>query len=103
RMALPAGWASTLDARRGQEIVVGIRPEDLSLETVAAGGTIGARADVREPLGNEVLMHWDTPVGPLVSRIPGQHAPGVGESATLHFAWDRLHLFDVTSEQALEV
>ena len=51
--------------------------------------------------GSEVLVHWTTPVGTLLSRIPGQVAPGVGESRTLHFAPEKLHLFDSKTEQAL--
>jgi len=101
RMVLPGNWAAALEARHGKAVVVGIRPEDLTLSSTGAGTGITARADVREPLGNEVLVHWDSPVGALISRIPGQVSPGAGESATLHFTWERLHLFDATSEQAL--
>jgi multiple sugar transport system ATP-binding protein len=101
RFAPSAEWGATLRSRHGQEVVVGIRPEDLTLAPVAASGDLGARVEVREPLGNEVLVHWDSPLGALVSRIPGQEAPREGESATLHFAWERVHLFDATNEQAL--
>ena len=101
RLSPPAAWSGRLAARRGQEVTLGIRPEDLSLEANGPGGEIAARADVREPLGSEVLVHWTSPVGALVSRIPGQSAPEAGESATLHFAWERIHLFDPASEEAI--
>jgi len=98
----PATWSGRLAGRRGQDVTLGIRPEDLTLEANGAGAAIPARADVREPLGSEVLVHWTSPVGALVSRIPGQMAPGAGESATLHFSWERLHLFDPASEEAID-
>ena len=36
----------------------------------------------------------------LVSRVAGQ-APGAGESAVLHFARSRIHLFDPETERAI--
>jgi multiple sugar transport system ATP-binding protein len=98
---LPPAFGGRLGAVRGRKVTVGIRPEDLHLEPVAPGGTIEARADVVEPLGNEVLVHWASPVGTLVSRVQGQIAPGVGSSAALHFAFEKLHFFDPDSEEAL--
>ncbi len=56
---------------------------------------------MREPLGNETLVHWKSPAGELVSRVPGQKAPEVGAQATLHCALDKLHLFDPQTEQSL--
>jgi multiple sugar transport system ATP-binding protein len=101
RMTPPATWGGRLAPRRGQDVMLGVRPEDLTLESGGNGAGIPARADVREPLGSEVLVHWTSPVGALVSRIPGQTAPGVGESVTLHFAWERTHVFDPASEEAI--
>jgi multiple sugar transport system ATP-binding protein len=92
--------AASLAKFDGGTVTAGVRPEDLVLET-ASGGAIPAKVEVREPLGNEVLVHWTTPVGTLLSRIPGQVAPGVGESRTLHFAPEKLHLFDSKTETAL--
>jgi multiple sugar transport system ATP-binding protein len=99
RIALPVGTA----AAGGRPVVVGIRPEDFSLAALPGAGTVDARVEVREPLGNEVLVHWTSPFGPLVSRVPGQTAPAVGEEARLHFAFDKVHLFDAENEQALEI
>uniref|UniRef100_A0A832I1W6 sn-glycerol-3-phosphate ABC transporter ATP-binding protein UgpC n=1 Tax=Eiseniibacteriota bacterium TaxID=2212470 RepID=A0A832I1W6_UNCEI len=100
-IALPAALAGGLAAHRGRSVQVGIRPEDLSLAPAVAGGQIPARVEVREPLGNEVLVHWSTPLGELVSRVPGQRAPDVGEAATLHFPHDKLRFFDPETERAL--
>jgi multiple sugar transport system ATP-binding protein len=86
---------------RGAAVTVGIRPEDLHLEPVAGGATLPARVEVREPLGNETLVHWTSPVGSLVSRVPGQSAPDVGASATLHCPLAKIHLFDTASERSL--
>jgi len=99
---LPPAVAERLATRRGRGVTVGIRPEDLHLEPAGAGGRIEARADVVEPLGNEVLVHWASPLGTLVSRVQGQIAPEVGASAPLHFAFEKMHFFDPESEEALD-
>jgi len=80
---------------------VGLRPEDLTLTGGGSGGEIPARAEVLEPLGNEVLVHWRTPVGSLVSRVSGRPAPAVGEGLVLHYAFERLRFFDPDSGVAL--
>jgi multiple sugar transport system ATP-binding protein len=98
RIALPGARGAD-----GRPVVVGIRPEDLSLAALPAAGSVEARVEVREPLGNEVLVHWTSPFGALISRVPGQSAPAVGETARLHFAYDKVHLFDAESERALDV
>jgi len=100
-IAPPASLAGALARLDGGTVTVGVRPEDLVPEA-AGGGAIPAQVEVREPLGNEVLVHWTTPVGSLLSRIPGQVAPAVGENRTLHFASEKLHLFDPKTEQALD-
>jgi multiple sugar transport system ATP-binding protein len=101
-LALPATFMERLAPVRGGRVTVGIRPEDLSLEPVGEGGCIQARADVVEPLGNEVLVHWQSPLGPLMSRVQGQVAPDIGADAPLYFRFEKLHFFDPASEVALD-
>ena len=93
----PAGLA----ARRGGPVTLGVRPEDLTLQPSGAGGTLPATLDVREPLGNEALLYWNTPAGAVVSRITGDSLPDEGAQATLHFRYDRVRWFDPESETAL--
>jgi len=94
----PAG----LRARRGSAVTIGVRPEDLTLRENGAGSAIPATLDVCEPLGNEALLYWSTPAGPVVSRLAGEPPPAEGARATLHFRHDRLRWFDPESERALE-
>jgi multiple sugar transport system ATP-binding protein len=96
-VSVPDSFA-VLGARRGRPVLLGVRPEDLTLEATGPGGSLRGRVEVSEPLGNEVLVHWSSPVGALVSRVQGQHAPKVGEQADLHFTFAKLHAFDPESE-----
>ncbi len=99
---LPAELGAALETVRGKPVTVGVRPEDLTLAPAGPSGQITATVDVVEPLGNEVLVHWTSPVGILLSRIPGQESPRVGASMPLHFAFAKLHFFDPTTEQTLD-
>jgi multiple sugar transport system ATP-binding protein len=99
-IALGDAQRAALAGHRGQRIVVGIRPEDLHLEQ-QPGVALSATVEVVEPLGNETLVHWSSPIGSLVSRVPGQGAPAVGSRAMLHSSLAKLHLFDAASERSL--
>jgi multiple sugar transport system ATP-binding protein len=102
-VALSPERARALDPLRGRTVTVGVRPEDLVLQATGPGGRLEGQVELREPLGNEVLVHWRTPVGLLVSRVGGSGAPQVGDQATLHYAFDRLRFFDPASERAVDV
>jgi multiple sugar transport system ATP-binding protein len=99
---LPPDVAARLVTRRGKGVTLGVRPEDLLLEERGAGVTLDGIVDVREPLGNEVLVHLDTPVGKFIARYPGQDVPAVGSKAKLHFSFGKLHCFDPDTELALK-
>ncbi len=101
RIALDSPGRAAVSERAGAEVTVGVRPEDLRLANGAGGLAIPATVEVREPLGNETLVHWRWAAGTLVSRVPGQKAPGVGESVTLHCSLEKLHFFDPASERSL--
>ena len=102
KILVPAAIAARLRPLAGKTVTAGIRPEDLTLAPPASGGgSIPARVEVREPLGNEVLVHWTSAVGAIVSRVPGQTAPAVGEAAPLHFAFEKMHFFHPETEVAL--
>ena len=94
----PAGLA----ARRGRPVTMGVRPEDLLADGAGAEGTIEATLDVREPLGNETLLYWSTPAGPLVSRLTGGGpAPEPGARGRLGFRYEKLRWFDPETRLAL--
>ena len=96
---LPAEIAARLGSRSGRSVTLGVRPEHW---VPGAGGIqIAGTADVVEPLGSEVLTHWASPLGTLISRTPGATGPRVGERATLGCEVARLHFFDPESGKSL--
>jgi multiple sugar transport system ATP-binding protein len=85
------------------EVVVGIRPEDV---LAAAGGpaSVAGRVELVEPLGSETLVTTRcADRTALVARFPARTAVAVGEQIRLGLNTQNLHLFDKLTEQSLLV
>ncbi|AHG93795.1 ABC transporter related protein (plasmid) [Gemmatirosa kalamazoonensis] len=77
----------------GDDLTLGIRPEDVALERTADGTGGAGRVVLVERLGGTSHVHVD--VGPhrLVAALTGDALPDVGEAVTPRFSVDRVHLF----------
>jgi multiple sugar transport system ATP-binding protein len=100
--AIPPEWRAALQARAGQEVVLGVRPEHWRM-TTGAGAAVGlaGRVAVREPLGNETLVHVDTAAGEVVVRLAQIEPPAVEEQVALVPDSANLHAFDPSSGASL--
>ena len=97
----PSPLPQSLASRAGRRVTLGVRPEDLALRGNGSGGSLPAKLEVREPLGNEELLYWSTSAGPVISRLTGEKGPDPGQTATLHFRFEKLRWFDPETELAL--
>jgi sn-glycerol 3-phosphate transport system ATP-binding protein len=90
--------AAAFDAAAGQEVEVGIRPEDLRFGTGAAGELAFAK-DFVEELGPTRLFHGTLGKEPLVVAV----AAAAGDVAAASVVADRdaVHLFDPASGRSL--
>jgi multiple sugar transport system ATP-binding protein len=87
-----------ISAHDGSRVVTyGLRPEAISF----AGSGMGATITMLEPTGPETYATLDTPVGPLVARVPGKVLQQVGDRVQL--AWNpiQVHLFDGADQKRL--
>jgi multiple sugar transport system ATP-binding protein len=90
----PPAMRDALAARGGQEIVIGVRPEHWRLVgTSESASALPGRVAVREPLGNETLVHVDTQVGEVVVRLAQIEPPAVDEEVALAPDGAHLHAF----------
>jgi multiple sugar transport system ATP-binding protein len=99
RFTLPEVWANVLQKYDGQSLILGIRPEHLSL-SVAAPKNLPVQVDLVEALGNETYLSLSL-VGtttnattPLQVRIAPDRVVSVGEQLWLSLTPDKLHFFD---------
>jgi multiple sugar transport system ATP-binding protein len=86
----------------GQDVLLGVRPEDIELVEPARADLL-ARADVVEPLGREVLLHLVAAEagGALRVLAPGGATLAPGAEVGVRLRRDRLHLFDAVTEERL--
>jgi len=105
------------DVDVGQDIVLGIRPEDVYLErnrseATRPSNTITAKVDVLEPMGDEVFSYLvlgsDVEAsaegrgeGQLLLSLDPQTPVEEGQEIEVVFDQDNVHLFDSASEQAI--
>jgi len=94
----PNGTGADLASLVGAEVVAGLRPEDLRLSAatgpVARQPHLSAVLELIEPVGNEAFLNARAGDTELMLRMPPHSLPSPGDTVTLTFSPDRLHLFD---------
>lgn len=98
RFTLPNAWAAALQKYDGQSLILGIRPEHLSL-SVAAPKNLLVQVDLVEALGNETYLSV-SPATPtdisnsLQVRVAPDRVVHVGEQLWLALTSEKIHFFD---------
>ena len=105
QLPLPAGPSRKLTGYVDQEVVMGIRPEDIhDPDTLASGREtveISARVEVVEPMGREVFLNLTTGRSAFVARVDPVHLPVVDQEVRLAVEIDKAHFFDRETERSL--
>jgi multiple sugar transport system ATP-binding protein len=90
-----------VEAATGGDILIGIRPHDLSANpgAVTAGGiTLTGVVTAVEPLGPETLVHLDVDGASIIATARDTFVPDVGSQLTCAAAAGALYLFDARTE-----
>jgi len=93
-VAVPVRLQSALEARRGEKVLLGVRPEHVQLRT-----DVGTpyRVEMTELLGHQTLVHLRGSGPALVSTMDSRRAPRVGEDVLIAFDTDYLTCFEPNS------
>ncbi len=90
-------------AGSAETVTVGVRPEDLSLDSEGSGGGVKAVVDVVEELGSESYLYAhlrlsaEDEATTLVVRGPGRTTVRYGETIALRVDADAVHAFDTST------
>jgi ABC-type sugar transport system ATPase subunit len=95
-IALPQGVAK---ADWPQDVTVGIRPEDISLN--ADRENLPAQVLLMEQLGAESILHTAVGENNLVLKLEKNVSYHSGENVNLHLSPAHLHFFDTKTEARL--
>ncbi len=93
------------DAKEGASVILGMRPHDLRVTKSTADAFATLHVDVIEALGSEAFAYGTLEGGtPFIARIEPDLAriTKIGDALHLSISGDRVHLFDQTTERALD-
>ncbi len=93
--------------REGQEIIFGIRPDDLSpvgygLDQSGQHADLELRVTISEPLGMESLIFTELAGQEVQAKLYGPRLATPGETMPFRIALDRAHIFDAASSRSVE-
>ncbi len=104
-LGLPEAIANQVQAYAGQNVILGIRPEDFTSEQMMEGGTPAERMSVQvsvvEPLGSEQVIYGRLEETEVVTQLDPRLAIEPDQELTLYANTERLHLFDRETEESL--
>jgi len=96
---------STLEEHVGQDLIMGIRPEDIFDKVYASNAspdnTITATVEVVEPMGAEAYLYLTTGKSPFIARVASYEQLEVNQDIDLVFDMSKAHFFDKATEQTI--
>ncbi len=102
RLELPPDKAQQYMKYKGQEVIFGIRPEDIYAKPYVAPGIVEADmkaiVDVTELMGNEIFLYCLTGNKSFIARVDPRTQARAGDEIELAVNMDRIHLFDPRTE-----
>lgn len=102
RIDLPREKAAFLDGYREEEVIVGIRPEDLKpVQEHVPGRTFQVLVEVVEPIGNETYVDVEAGGVSLIAGVGRNVQVRPKDKLVLMPAMERIHLFDIRHEKTL--
>ncbi|OQX88554.1 glycerol-3-phosphate ABC transporter ATP-binding protein [candidate division KSB1 bacterium 4484_87] len=105
RLTIPEAYQDKLADFIDKEIILGIRPEDISdahfSEHVKYPAPVEILLEVIEPMGNEFFLYLNTGKHQLVARIREKNELAVGQKTKLVFKMERAHFFDPVTEKRI--
>jgi multiple sugar transport system ATP-binding protein len=110
RLTLPDVWANVLQKYDGQTLILGIRPEHLTV-SVPATKNLPVKVELVENLGNDTYLATKIldpnfqksafSTNELQVRVPSDRVIHFGEQLWLSLTSEKIHFFDPETEEAI--
>ena len=106
-IVLPADKATAVTDKGfvGKDVVLGIRPEDITTKeeaTIAIGGNVvQAAVKVYELLGADVNLYFDLGETSFTSKVPSTTTYRPGDEAEFVFDLSKMHIFDPETQMII--
>ena len=93
-----------LKAKVGQEVIMGIRPEDLHDDEMSLStypDSVNCDVEVTELMGHETYLYLALEGEPIVARVNSRSTAKVGDNVKIAINANKMHIFDKETEQTL--
>lgn len=105
QLTIPPTKAAPYKAHVGQEVILGVRPEDIhDIEFVPPGITparLEANVEVVEQMGNEMIVYLEENGKSFIARTDPRTNARVGARLPVAISLDNIHVFDRKTEASL--
>ena len=102
---VPKDRKPALQSHVGDPVVFGLRPEDIHDPNYAPPRIISqevkAKVDVTELMGNEIFLYLISGDHDYVARVDPRTDYGMGDTVTMAFNMDNMHIFDKETEEVI--
>lgn len=99
---IPGRYLDSLKAKAGQQVIFGIRPEDIYDPSYGTDlpnkQEVNAKVEVIEPMGSEIYLYMTTGKTPFIARVEPHVRASIDEQKKLLFNMDKAHFFDTGTE-----
>ena len=87
----------------GKNVVLGIRPEDITVDDsrAAEGNVLEAVVKVYELLGSEAYLYFDVESASFTSKVAAHVQARTGETRRFVMDLEKLHIFDSSTQQII--
>jgi len=104
-LQLSRNYENQLKNYANKNVWLGIRPEDIYDAQTTSERTgfnkLNVILDVVEPMGNEIFLYFPLDGIQFIARIPAREKPEAGSSRSIYLDTEKLHFFDVETENAI--
>ena len=100
-IAIPATWHTALTPYAGRDVLLGVRPEHLSITDGTTAADLSMRIELIEHLGNDSIAHGVAGTADIAVRCGPRHALDAGAHVKLVADASHLHFFDPDTERRI--
>lgn len=99
---LPEKFVSCLKEAEGKNIIMGIRPEDLYIESRMDEKHLDYHVEVSELLGHEIILHGKIEGQGVVAKVTAHSDFKAHTTMGVYFDLSKIHFFDPESQQRID-
>jgi len=98
---LPTRMKEKIMETKASKVILGFRPEHITLTKKYQDNAIEAKVDMLELIGREIHVHLTTRECPLVAITTSTEDVKVGENVWMILDEEKIHIFDGNTGEAL--